>query len=228
MKTVGIIGGLGPKTTANFYLEVVFACSKISKKRPQLVISNVAIPLRIEKEIITQAKNEKKILPFLINSAQELEKAGVDFIVIPCNTVHLFIDEVRKSVDVPVLSIIEETTLFLKEKQIKEIGLLSTGSTIKNKLFNGKLARDDIKVKFLNQLNQARVDKIINRLVNNKQQRSDKKELMEIIDQFEDNGINSIVLACTDLQILKPKHKRVKIFDTMQILAKSTVKEMLS
>ena len=49
-------------------------------------------------------KNEEKILPFIIDSAKQLEKGGADFIVIPCNTVHVFIDEIRNSVKIPVLS----------------------------------------------------------------------------------------------------------------------------
>src|ERR1035437_4647917 len=135
IKTLGIIGGLGPETTARFYMEVVFACSKISGRRPQILISNVAVPLSVEKELITEAKNMKNILPFLLNAARQLEKGGADFIVIPCNTVHIFIEEIRASVNIPVLSIIEETSNFLRKGKVKEVGVFATTATIKNKLF---------------------------------------------------------------------------------------------
>src|SRR3990167_8062552 len=140
-KTLGIIGGLGPETTARFYLKVVFACSKINGKRPKILISNVAVPLKIEEKLITEAKNIRGILPFVIDSAIQLEKGGADFIVIPCNTVHVFIDEVRKSVNIPVLSIVEETTKFLKKRKIEEVGILATPTTIKNKLYDLKLQK---------------------------------------------------------------------------------------
>lgn len=224
IKTLGIIGGLGPETTARFYMEVVFACSKISGRRPQILISNVAVPLKIEKEIITEAKNEKNILPFLINAAKQLEKGGADFIVIPCNTVHVFIEEIRESVNIPVLSIVEETSNFLREEKIKEVGVFATTATIKNKLFDENLKHNGIKMLTPVALNQSKMGAIINRLVNNQQTEEDKDEFLEII---EDTNAKNVILACTDLQILDPKIDGVRIFDTMNILAKSTVREVL-
>ena len=223
-KTLGIIGGLGPKTTANFYMEVVFACSKISGKRPQILISNVAVPLNIESEIIKEAKNEKNILPFLINAAKQLEKGGADFIVIPCNTVHIFIEEIRQSVNIPVLSIIEETSNFLRKQKIKEVGLLATAATIKNKLFDENLKQNGINIKTPDNLNQLKMGTIINHLVNNEHNKKDKKELLKIINEFK---VKSVILACTDLQILNPKSNGVKIFDTMHILVNAAIREQL-
>ena len=223
-KTLGIIGGLGPETTANFYLEVVFACSKISEKRPQILISNVAVPLKIESEIIKEAKNENNILPFLINAVKLLEKGGANFIVIPCNTVHIFIEEIRQSVNIPVLSIIEETSNFLRKQKIKEVGLLATAATIKNKLFDENLKQNGINIKTPDNLNQLKMGTIINHLVNNKHNKKDKKELLKIINEFK---VKNIILACTDLQILNPKSNGVKIFDTMHILAKAAIREQL-
>lgn len=224
MKTVGIIGGLGPETTARFYLEVVFACSKISGRRPQILISNVAVPLEIEKKIITEARNEKSILPFLIHAAKQLEDGGADFIVVPCNTVHIFIEEIRKKVNIPVLSIIEETSNFLRKEKIKEVGLLATTATIKNKLFDENLKRNGIKIKTPDNSSQLKIGNIIHSLVNGQNSREDEKELLSIIDGLK---TNNTVLACTDLQLLNIKHKKVKIFDTMEILAKATIMEML-
>lgn len=225
MQIVGIIGGLGPETTARFYMEVVFACSKISGKRPQILISNVAIPLKIEKELIIEAKNEKNILPFLIDAARQLEKGGADFIVMPCNTAHIFIEEIRESVDIPVLSIIEETSIFLKKKKIKEIGLLAATATIKNRLFVANLKKIGIKIKTLNDLNQLEINNIINRLVNNKHNDKDKQKLVGIINEFK---VKAVILACTDLQILSPECSGTKIFDTMDILAKATIRKVIT
>lgn len=225
MKTVGIIGGLGTETTARFYMEVVFACSKISGKRPQILISNVAIPLKIEKEIIIEAENEKNILPFLIDTTKQLERGGADFIVIPCNSVHIFIEEIRKSVKIPVLSIINETSMFLKKEKIKEVGLLATTVTIKNKLFDKSLKSSEIKIKTPDKANQLKIDIVINRLVNNIHNEKDKKEILSIINELK---VKNALLACTDLQILNPKRSGIKIFDTMDILAKATVGRILS
>jgi aspartate racemase len=224
IKTLGIIGGLGPETTARFYMEVVFACSKISGKRPQILISNVAVPLSVEKELITEAKNMNNILPFLLNAAKQLEKGGADFIVIPCNTVHIFIGEIRSTVNIPVLSIIEETTNFLRKGGIKEVGVFATTATIKNKLFDENLKRSGINMTTPTTSNQSKMGAIINRLVNNQQTGKDKDEFLKII---EDTNVKNVILACTDLQILNPEIDGVRIFDTMDILAKAAVREVL-
>jgi aspartate racemase len=222
-KTLGIIGGLGPETTARFYMEVVFAYSKISGRRPQILISNVAVPLSVEKELITEAKNEKNILPFLINAVKQLEKGEADFIVIPCNTVHIFIEEIRRSVNIPVLSIIEETSNFLHKTKINEVGVFATTATIKNKLFDEHLRNNGIGMITPKASNQSKMGIIINHLVNNQQTRKDEEEFLRII---KDTNAKNIILACTDLQILKPRIDGVRIFDTMDILAKSAVTEL--
>ena len=228
MKKAGIIGGLGPETTTKFYMEIVLSCSKISGIRPKVIISNVAIPLDIEKDIITKSKNKERILPFLLASAIELEKAGADFIVIPCNTVHVFIEEIRKSVKIPVLSIIEETADFLMSQNAKSVGLLGTDVTIKEKLFNKKLNKNGINIIIPNKISQSKLGIIINNLVNNQQSEKDKEGLLKIIDILIIKQVDCVLLACTDLQLLITNHERIKVFDTMDILAKATVREILN
>ncbi len=118
MKTVGIIGGLGPSTTAEFYLEVIFACQKENKtNRPPALIWNVPISYKIEREAIVESRGKERLVPFLIDAAKRLEKGGADFLVMPCNSLHTFIGEIRRSVKIPVLSIVEETAKFLKKRK---------------------------------------------------------------------------------------------------------------
>src|SRR3989344_6805744 len=116
MKTVGIIGGLGPETTSEFYLNIVFSYHKKTKKaRPAVIIASVPLPYKIEEDLITKNKGSERYIPFLVNEAKRLEKAGADFIVMPCNSLHVFIKDVRNAVKIPVLSIVEETVKFLKK-----------------------------------------------------------------------------------------------------------------
>ena len=119
MKSVGIIGGLGPETTAKFYLELISSCQIYNKKAyPRILISSVALPYKIEKEAMVENKNIRKCLPFLLSEAKSLEKAGADFLVMPCNSLHVFIEDIRKTVNIPVLSILEE---FKNEKIDKNL-----------------------------------------------------------------------------------------------------------
>jgi aspartate racemase len=108
MKSVGVIGGLGPETTANFYSEVIFRCQKLNDiQRPSIVVGSVPLLFEIERDLIAHNTGIERYIPFLQDEAKLLEKAGVDFIVMPCNSLHVFIDDIRAAVSVPVLSIVE-------------------------------------------------------------------------------------------------------------------------
>ena len=229
MKTVGIIGGLGPGTTSEFYSELSFSCQEKDKtNRPPILIYSVPISYTIEEDAIALGKGEKRLVPLLTNAAKRLEKAGADFLAMPCNSLHEFINEIRSSVKIPVLSIIEETTKFLKEEGITKAGIISTSITLDKKLYENSFIANGITQVKPDDFQQAKIGKIIHNLVSNKQSNKDREELMNIIDDFETKGVNHIILACTDLQLLIPQHPKLKIFDTMKIFADATVREILS
>lgn len=228
MKTVGIIGGLGPETTSEFYLDLVFSCQRKSKtNRPNIIIASVPLSYEIEEDAIFRNIGIERCLPFLLNEARKLEKSGVDFIVMPCNSLHVFIEEIRSSVKIPVLSIIEETVKFLQNNKLEKVGIVSTSATIKNKLYENAFNKSNIKFESPNDFEQEKMGKIILNLVTGQQNNKDREELIEIINGFQDKKVDCVVLACTDLQLLIPKHPELKIFDTMKILADATVDEIL-
>lgn len=228
MKTVGIIGGLGPETTAKFYLKIIRLCSDKNKdNRPPILIWNVPLPYQIKKEAIVMNKGEERNLPYLIEAAKKLEKAGVNFLVMPCNSLHIFIEEIRKAVSIHVLSIIEETSNFLKNKGVKEVGLLSTSITINHNLYSKKLKDNGIRGIIPSQNEQDELNKIIHRIVINKYSNKDKEELNDVISNFKKKGLKAVILACTDLQILAPNRSDIKMYDTMKILAEATVQKII-
>lgn len=228
MKTVGVIGGLGPETTAEFYLDVVFSCQKRNKTaRPSVIIASVPLPYQIEEDAIAKNIGIERCLPFLVQEAKRLEKAGVDFIVMPCNSLHLFIEEIRESVSIPVLSIIEETVKFIQKNEFHKVGIVSTSATVKNKLYENALKQNNIGYETPSDFQQEKMGKYILNLVTGQQNNKDREGLIAIINDFENKGIDCVVLACTDLQLLMPKHPTLKIFDTMKILADATIERIL-
>lgn len=228
MKTLGIIGGLGPETTSEFYLEIIFGCYRKNKiQRPPVLIWNIPIKYNIEKDLIENSQGEERYIPYLIEAARKLESAGADFLVIPCNSVHIFIDKVRKSVNIPVLSIVEETAKFLKEKRLKKVGILATSTSIKKDLYKNTLAKFNIEQVIPNDYNQAKIGRIVNNIVLKKETNKDRGELLKIVDGFKKKNLKTVILACTDLQILIPSHDQIEIFDTMKILADATVAKIL-
>ncbi len=227
MKTIGIIGGLGPETTAEFYLDVVFSCYKKSHEaRPGIIIASVPLPYQIEEDLITQNKGSERYILFLIAEAMRLEKAGADFIVMPCNSLHVFIEHIRRAVNIPVLSIVEETVKFLKKNNFSSVGIVSTSATIENKLYQNGFAEQGIRYETPDDFQQAKMGKFIMNLVMGQQKNSDREELITIINDFENKNVDCVMLACTDLQLLIPQHPRLKIFDTMKIFADASVEEV--
>ena len=228
MKTVGIIGGLGPETTAQFYLEVIFSCYEQSKEvRPPILMWSIPLEYQVEDDFLTKGEGEKRYLPYLVDAAKRLQDGGADFIVIPCNSVHIFIDEVRKSVKIPILSIVEETAKFLEQKGIKKIGLLATKSTVEKKLYERPLEEKGVEIELPDDTDQDRIGTLLKNLVMSRYDEKDKLELLKIINHFEEKGLENVILACTDLQLLTPKHDKLAVYDSMEILADATVSNIL-
>lgn len=229
MKTVGIIGGIGPETTAQFYRSLILTAKELDKTaRPPILIYSVPLPYAIEKDSILNATGEERNIPYLVEAAKILEKGGANFLIMPCNTLHVFISELRAGVKIPVLSIIEETTNFLKLHNISRVGLISTASTLKNKLYENAFKSADISYEIPTDSQQEKVRHLIYNLIMGDINENDKELLENIIASFETKNVDNIILACTDLQLLNPRHPRLNIYDTMSILADATVREILT
>lgn len=228
MKILGVIGGLGPETTTEFYLDIVFTSYQKSKlARPGVIISSVPLPYKIEEELIMSNQGAERYIPYLVQEAQRLQTAGADFIVMPCNSLHVFINEIRQAVNVPVLSIVEETVEFLQSKNCNKVGIVSTSATIENKLYETAFEQAGIAYAIPNDFEQAKMGKYILNLVTGQQNNRDRDGLIEIIDSLAEQNVDCVALACTDLQLLIPKHPSVEIFDTMHIFANATVEYLL-
>ncbi len=225
MRTVGVIGGLGPETTANFYNDLIYLCQeKYKEVRPRIIISSLPVTYDMGEDLILNNKGIERYLPYMIEEAQRLEKAGCDFLVIPCNSVHVYIDEVRESVSIPVLSILEETAKFLIKNKIRKTGIVSTTSTIDNKLYDSILEENNILFKTPSFEDQKILESIVMNTTYGEKTTEDRANLIKVINDFED--VDSVLLACTDFQLLKPLQANVHVFDTMNVLAIATADEI--
>ncbi len=224
MKAVGIIGGLGPETTSEFYMSIIKRNSERSNSHPRILVHNVPMPFSLEEDIVKNSRNEHKLLPLLLEGLNILQDK-VDFIVIPCNTAHIFIDDVRVQSKIPVLSIIEEVVDRIKSKKIGRVGILATSKTIESKLFDSKLVSNNIGCITPDANDQRRVSEIIHLLLKGVKSKELKSGLMGIVDKLKDDGAEAIILGCTDLQLLlKQEESPIELIDTLDVLADSVVK----
>jgi len=224
MKTVWILGWLWPETTANFYLRLN-SISKNEKNRIPILIWNTSIDLEIEKEFLLNWNWIKKFLPFLKEGIKNLIKWGADFIVIPCNSVHWLIKELREYSTIPIISIIEETVKYIKKNNINNVWILSSWYTEKHKLYENILKKDSITIFKLNSEKQRRINELILKLVLNYYTDKDKNIIENYIQDLLKVWAEKILLWCTDLQILVNKSKN--IFDSMEILLVSTYEKII-
>jgi aspartate racemase len=228
MKTVGIIGGVGPETTSEFYLEVIFGCQqKNTLQRPPILIWNIPLLYQIEEELLLKSSGEDRYIPYLVEAAKKLEYAGTDFLVMPCNTLHIFIENIREAVNIPILSIVDETAKFLAERKIRKVGMLATPSSLKHNLYAATLQEFGIEQILPDKFEEAKIGKMINNIVLNRHANRDREDLLKVIKNFEKKDVQTVILACTDLQLLIPAQSGIDIFDTMKIFADATVETIL-
>ncbi|MDR0930388.1 MAG: amino acid racemase [Clostridiales bacterium] len=232
MKSVGIIGGVGPATTGKFYEKIIQGCQELERGlnnqyRPHVFIASVPISYEEEEnEILYGIISRHKEL--LKDEAVNLEKAGSDFICMPCNTLHRFASDIQEAINIPFVNIINETVDFIMNNKLSKIGLLSTGLTASSKLYESVFNKIGINFLSTNKTEQDELNSIIFRLTNNKQTKEDKKYCEDIIEKMYNNGADSIILACTDLQLLGLQSTNIKIYDTLEILASSVIKKIIN
>lgn len=143
---IGILGGMGPEATA-FLFQAIIKNTEAARDQDHLrvlVDNNPKIPERIP-AILGHGEDP---LPMMIETAKNLERAGADFIVIPCVTAHYFIRELSEGVAIPVISIIEEVTEELERRLpgVERTGLIATTATIRARLFQDRLSEKDVEV----------------------------------------------------------------------------------
>ena len=220
-KTIGILGGMGPVASMNLYKKIIYIAQKKYKAKlnyqfPPMVIYNLSLIGLNETGLVKPelVKNQ------LINGAKVLEKAGSDFIIIACNTVHYFYPNIQKVINIPVLNMIEETLKKVQSGNYKIAGLLATESTNNLQLYQKMFEKNDIRILSVNFKQQKIINKVIYNVMSGKQGESDKIFLKKIINALIRQGAECIVLGCTELPLaIFQDDSMVKLFNSTEIIA---------
>ena len=224
-KIIGILGGMGPEATADLYMKIIkFSQKKYGAKYdcdyPQIIINSIPAPQMIDG---LDGKKREELLKVLKEGVKKLELCGVDFIVTACNTVCYFLPELRKTVSVPILSIIEETVKKGKEKKIKKVGLLATTTTVNERIYERKLAEFGIKTILPGRDSQYKTTEIIRKIIAGKKSKTDRTTLKSICEELKRKGADGVILGCTDLPLIIRKNNfGTEIIDSTEVLAESS------
>ncbi len=224
---IGILGGMGPDSTGDFFLRIIALFqhrmgANFTSDFPAITVESITFPHKNE------AKSEYEVIKrqAMCQGCQTLETAGVDFIVIPCNSAHNYIRQMRDSVKIDVLSIIEETAQEIVRQGLSKVLLLATEYTIKNNLYF-PLKNVGVDAVIPNQDQQNLVMDAIKNIFAGKRLPQDRKNLAEIIRAHKfTTGIQGAILGCTELPLALEgdREDEFVLFDTLKILAESTFK----
>lgn len=226
-RIAGIVGGLGAKTSCGFCLELNMRFREIAGRQPCLLLENVPVTLEIERDILF-GKISPDMGELLAASVRRLNFAGADFIVIPCNSVHVFLDGLREISGTPIISIIEETASECESRGLKKVGLLGTSTTIKSCLHQKILLGKGIESIIPGENEQEDVDEIILRILSDTADDEDRGHISEVIGRLIMGGAEAIILGCTDLGLLvNPNTCTIPLIDTLSVLEASTLRELL-
>lgn len=221
-KTIGILGGMGPDATALFFQRVIALTPAQCDQEhiPIIINNNPQIPDRTD-AILANGENP---VPALQDAIIILEKASVDFIFIPCNTVHVYYNEMQRCVDVPIVNLIESVVddILNRFPDINKVGLLSTLGTIKSGLYHNTLLKHDIELVAPNEVQHDNLQGAIQEL---KKQSKDTSAIQSLANDLVRAGVEGIILGCTELSLIaKQLILSVPVFDSIEILAEKAVR----
>ncbi len=224
-KILGVLGGMGPMATAYFMKIVIdMTDAKCDQEHiPMLVSNHSTIPDRTEYILDNTKENP---IPYLLNDAKMLEKAGVCALAMPCNTAHYFFEEIQKAVEIPVLHIVEETVKYIanRDKTQKRVGILATKGTLASGVYQDFCEKYGlIPVK-----PSKAVENMLMSIIYDKVKKGKTVgvgEFLSIIDDMMDNGCDVVVLGCTELSVIKSELKlnQHNIVDSLEILSKCSI-----
>lgn len=222
MKTLGVIGGVGPLATA-YFLELVVKMTDAScdQEHPEVIIFNCpSIPDRTS--FLLKKSNENPVPP-MVRIAERLEIEGASYIAIPCITAHSFYSELTEKVKLPIINMIDEAVMELKKNGISRAGIMATDGTIFSGFFQRKLEAAGIKVSIPSEASQDKIETIIY-----KQVKAGKpvnmKDFSEVQEELREKGAEVIILGCTELSLIKKEESIGQGFlDPMEALARKSV-----
>lgn len=223
-KTLGIIGGMGPLATVKLFEKIVLMTKANSDQEHIHILIDNNTSISDRTNYILNGDGEDPRVQ-LVQSAQNLEKIGADYLVMPCNTAHFFYDEVVKEVGIPFINMIDETGKYIRNnnKNIDKIGLLATEGTIKAKVYDEVLKNYNIEVLKPSKENQKYITKLIYNIKEGIN--PDLEGFYIAMDELKKQGVEVFIAGCTEISVAIDLYSlEGNIVDAMKVLAISAIK----
>ena len=222
-KTIGIIGGMGPMATADLFRKIVLhtAASCDQEHIHVLIDNNTAIPDRTA-ALLSGGQDP---LPQMTRSARWLEAGGADCLIMPCNTAHCYHSQLQKTVNIPLLNMLELTCQSMADKGVRCAGLLATNGTVQTGVYARMAERFGITLLTPDEAGQAAVMELIYQGVKAGAETFDIAKVSQAVEALRRSGAETIVLGCTELPLaVEMYHLTFPSVDPTLELAKGAIR----
>jgi aspartate racemase len=231
MKTLGIIGGLGPESTIDYYGRIITLYRERTGdgSYPQFIINSVNLKKGLD---FMDANNLPGMADYLVEEIGKLILAGATFGLISANTPHIVFDQVASRSSIPLISIVEATCTAAKAKRLKRLALFGTCYTMQATFYPKVFSREGIELLLPGPDDQTYIhDRYLNELVSGKFLPATRAGLLAIVDRLKTGSdIDGVILAGTELPLIlrDSEHNGIPLLDTTEIHCEAAVTEMLS
>lgn len=220
IKTVGIMGGMGPLATVDLMHKIIrLTPAKNDQDHIHMIVDNY--PQIPDRTAAIMGKGNDP-LPFMKQSAKRLEDAGADLIVIACNTAHYYLKDIQENVRAPIVNMPKETARFIGEAGLRRVSLLATDGTLKTMLYQNSLRKKGITVLEPDEITQANVMEGIYSVKAGDIEKG-KSLLVKAFQTMIAKGTEAVVAACTEIPVVMSDVDGIKLIDPTYIVAKKVV-----
>lgn len=227
MNTVGILGGVGPESTIEYYRKIIAAyCERNSQgDYPQIIINSINM-----KKMLDLIANEKfdEVTSYLVSELGKLAASGADFGLLASNTPHIVFDRVRQSSPLPLISIVEATCEKTLEMSFHRVGLFGTKFTMQGEFYDQVFSQHDIQVFTPDEIDQSYIhNKYMGELVKGDIRDETKVGLIAIAAKMKRvHNIQGLILGGTELPLILKNDDipDIHVLDTTEIHVESILK----
>ncbi len=231
MKTIGMIGGIGPESTIEYYRLIITSyLERVTDGSCPLIIIN-SIDLQKLRNM-AEADERANMTEFLVSEIQKLARAGAECGLMAANTPHMVFDEVRRESPIPLISIVEATCRAAKAMGLKKLGLFGTRMTMQGRFYPEVFSRKGIALAVPDEHDQAYIHHVyFNELVKGTLLPETRQRLLKIVDRLKEReDIQGLILGGTELSLIFRDETvcDIPVLDTTKIHARAIVAEALA
>jgi aspartate racemase len=231
MKTLGIVGGIGPESTIEYYRFILDGCRQrvTDGRMPHIVIDSIDVNRAIA---MLDANDLAGVADYLGGSVERLARAGADVALMAANTAHIVFDEVQRRSPIPLISIVLAACDHAKRLGLRRLAFLGTGFTMRARFYPDVFAREGLELVTPSDAERTSIhDRYINELLKNQFLPDTRDAMLAVIGRMSrDERIDGVILAGTELPLLLRgmEPAGLPFLDTTMIHVERAVTEVLA